>query len=86
MAVRIERTPAGKGRDMRSKPPTAHLDRIDYQAGKSKTREGADSLAERTNQILSVLGNGQRARVDEIRNQHGSYGFRVNVVSKVGQK
>lgn len=59
---------------------------IEYAVGKSRSIEGAESLAERTNEILAGTGLGQTARVTRIANKYGEYGYRVNVTSKVEVK
>lgn len=59
------------------------LYQIEYVVGKSRTLEGAESLAERTDAILKLASPGQSARVTKISNKFGTYGYRVNVTSEV---
>lgn len=58
------------------------LYRIDYSAGKARSKESAENLRKRTQVILDLLGNGQVASIHTIKNAHGTYGYRVNVVSR----
>lgn len=62
------------------------VNKIEYVVGKSRSREGADSLAERTQALLDATGLGQNAYVTEIKNGAGSYGWRVNVTRAMKRK
>jgi hypothetical protein len=59
------------------------LFKFEYVVGKSRTREGAESVAQRVNETLQAASPHQHATVTTIANGQGVYGYRVNVVSEV---
>lgn len=59
------------------------LHRIDYVVGKARSKDAAESLRDRINEVLTGANLPQEARITKISNGHGTYGYRVNVTSEV---